>query len=176
MAYNLPLTGDGYCTREIKIRISMAKEAFNRENIALDKQIKHLTHEKIRTTLFRCYVWKHCFMWFRDLDTKIIGAEVFGELRNVVLEENGEDKMVKEISNEKFLESIGEKRTLLNSIMRRKVNWYGHILRINCLLHDAVEGQMTEVKELGRRTQILEDLRNRRRYWELKEEDEDRNR
>ena len=32
----------------------------------------------------------------RDLDTKKIGAEVFGELWNVVLEENGEDKMVRE--------------------------------------------------------------------------------
>jgi hypothetical protein len=33
---------------------------------------------------------------------------------------------------------------------------------------------MTEVKEVGiRRTQLLDDLRNRR-YWELKEEAEDR--
>ena len=32
---------------------------------------------------------------------------------------------------------------------------------------------MTEVKEVGRRTQLLDDLRNRRRYWELKEEAED---
>ena len=31
---------------------------------------------------------------------------------------------------------------------------------------------MTEVKGVGRRTQFLDDLRNRRRYWELKEEAE----
>ena len=36
------------------------------------------------------------FIWLRDLDTNKIGAEVFGELWNVVLEENGEDKMVRE--------------------------------------------------------------------------------
>jgi hypothetical protein len=35
-------------------------------------------------------------MGHRDLDTKKIGVEVLGELRNVVLEENGEDKMVRE--------------------------------------------------------------------------------
>jgi hypothetical protein len=38
---------------------------------------------------------------------------------------------------------------------------------------------MTGVKGLGkrrRRTQLLDDLRNRRRYWELKEETEDLNR
>jgi hypothetical protein len=33
---------------------------------------------------------------------------------------------------------------------------------------------MTEVKGVGRRrTKLLGDLRNRRRYWELKEEAED---
>jgi hypothetical protein len=37
-----------------------------------------------------------------------------------------------------------------------------------------MEGQMMEVKGVGRRrTQLLEDLRNKRRYWELKEEAED---
>ena len=39
---------------------------------------------------------EHCFIWLRDLDPKKIGAEVFGELWNMVLEENGEDKMVRE--------------------------------------------------------------------------------
>ena len=39
---------------------------------------------------------EHCFIWLRDLDTKKIGAEVSGQLLNVVLEENGEDKMVRE--------------------------------------------------------------------------------
>jgi len=47
----------------------------------------------------------------------------------------------------------------------------------NCLLHEGIEGQMTEIKVVGRRrTQLLEDMRNRRRYWELKEEAEDQNR
>ena len=74
---------------------------------------------------------------------------------------------------EQVLDRIGEKRTLLNNILRRKAYWMGHILRRNCLLHGAIEGQMTEVKGVGRRTQLLDDLRNKRRYWELKEEAED---
>ena len=40
---------------------------------------------------------------------------------------------------EKVLEHSGEKKTLLNNILRRKANWIGHILKINCLLHDAIE-------------------------------------
>ena len=44
------------------------------------------------------------------------------------------------------------------------------------LLHDVIDGEMTEVKGVGkRRTQLLDDLKNRRRYWELKEGAEDRN-
>ena len=35
-------------------------------------------------------------MWLRDLETKKIGARVFGELRNVVVEVNGEDQIVRE--------------------------------------------------------------------------------
>jgi hypothetical protein len=67
------------------------------------------------------------------------------------------------VTAELVLERIGEKRAFLNKILTRKNNWIGHILRINCLLHDPIDGQMAEVKGVGRRTQLLDDLRNRRR-------------
>ena len=65
-------------------------------------------------------------------------------------------QMVRE-SNE-VLERIGENRTH-NNVLRRKANWIGHVLRRNCLLHDAIDY-----------------LRNRIRYWELTEAGEDRKR
>ena len=49
-------------------------------------------------------------------------------------------------SNRVTNERIGENRTFLNTILCRKANRIGHILRINCLLYDAIEGQMTEVR------------------------------
>ena len=73
----------------------------------------------------------------------------------------------------------GEKKALLNNILRRKANWIDHILRRYCLLHDVIEGQMRGgVKGVRRKrgSQLLDDLRNRRRYWELKEKAEDRKR
>ena len=83
-------------------------------------------------------------------------------------------KLSEKVTDEQVLDLIGEKRTLINNILRRKANWIGHILRRNCLLHDDIEGQMMEVKGVGRRTtQLLDDLKNRKRYWELKEEAED---
>ena len=53
---------------------------------------------------------------------------------------------IKRSENEQILERIREKTALLNNILRRKVNCIGHILRIKCLLHDANEGQMSEMK------------------------------
>ena len=40
-------------------------------------------------------------------------------------------KWSEKVSNEQVLDRIGEKRTLLNNIIRRKANWIGHILRKN---------------------------------------------
>jgi hypothetical protein len=81
-------------------------------------------------------------------------------------------KWSEKVTNEQVLECIGERRILVNNILSRKANWSCHILRGYYLIHDAIEGQMTEVKGVGRRrrTQLLDDLRNRRRYWELREE------
>jgi hypothetical protein len=73
-------------------------------------------------------------------------------------------KCSEKLTNEQVLDRIGKKRTLLINILCRKAN---------CLLHDVIEGQMTELKGVGRRTQLLDDLRNRKRYWELEEEAED---
>ena len=86
-------------------------------------------------------------------------------------------KWSEKVTNEQVIECIGGKRTLLSNILRTKVNWIGHILKRNYLLYNDIEGQITELKGVGRRrrrrTQILADLRNRRKYWELKEGAED---
>ena len=69
------------------------------------------------------------------------------------------------VTNEEVLEHIEENKTLLNNIALKKASCIGHILRSNCLLHDVIEGQMTEVKVDGRRRiQLLNDLREKGRY------------
>ena len=84
-------------------------------------------------------------------------------------------KWREKVAIEQVLERIAEKRSLLIKILPRNSNWIGHILRRNWILHDAI-GQITEVKGVGRRrTQLLDCLRDSRRYWENKEETLDRN-
>ena len=43
---------------------------------------------------------EYCLVWLRELDTKKNVPEVFGRLRNVMQEENREDKMAGENKND----------------------------------------------------------------------------
>jgi hypothetical protein len=67
------------------------------------------------------------------------------------------------------------KRNILHTIRRRKANWIGHILRRNCVLSHIIEGKIIGTRRRGsRRKQLLDDLKEARRYWKLKEEAQDR--
>jgi hypothetical protein len=68
-----------------------------------------------------------------------------------------------------------EERNILHTIKRRKANWICHILRRNCLLKHVIEGKIEgRMEKTGRRgrrrKQLLDDLKEKRRYWNLKEE------
>jgi hypothetical protein len=68
---------------------------------------------------------------------------------------------------------------IVHTIKRRKANWIGHILRRNCLLKHVIEGKLAGRIEMTgrrrrRRKQLLDDLKEKRRYWKLKEEALDR--
>ena len=68
------------------------------------------------------------------------------------------------VRNEEVLHRVKEERNILDTMKRWKAKWIGHILpRIE------VKGRQ------GRRCkQIFDDLKERGRYWELKEEAPDR--
>ena len=74
---------------------------------------------------------------------------------------------------------FNEQRNILHAIRKRKVNWIGHILRRNCLLQQVIEGKIKgqiEVTKRRRRKRkkLLDDLKDRRGYCQLKEEALDR--
>ena len=61
------------------------------------------------------------------------------------------------------------------SYKRRKANFIGHIWRMNCLLKHVVEGKIkVRIEVTGRRgrrcTQLLDDLKETRGYWKLKDD------
>ena len=54
-------------TREINVKIVIAKEAFNRKISLLTSKLNIELGKK----LVRCYVWSFVFIWFRDPETKL---------------------------------------------------------------------------------------------------------
>ena len=84
------------------------------------------------------------------------------------------------VRNEEMLLQVNEQRNILHAIRKRKANWIGHILRRNCLLKQVIEGKIKreiEVKRRRRRRRekLLDDLKDRTGYCDLKEEAVDRN-
>ena len=69
------LTRDVYCTREIKIRIAIVKEAFNRKMSLLTSKL----NVELKKNLVRCYVWSIALYDSETWTLKKIGVEVFGE-------------------------------------------------------------------------------------------------
>ena len=74
---------------------------------------------------------------------------------------------------------VNEQRNILHEIRKRKANWIGHILCRNCLLQQIIEGKIKGQREVTRRQgrrrkKLLDDLKDRRGYCQLKEEALDR--
>ena len=114
---------------------------------------------ELEKKLVRCYVWSIVLYdsetWtLRKLERKYLESFEMWCWRRME-----KIKRSEKVTNEQVLDRIGERRTLINNILCRKGNWIDLILRRNCLFREAIEGQRTEVKGVGRRrTQLLNDL------------------
>jgi hypothetical protein len=74
------------------------------------------------------------------------------------------------VKNE-ILRRVKEERNILHTIKRRKANGIGHTLRRNCLPKHITKGKIKGTGRQGRRCkQLLDNLKETRRYWKLKEE------
>ena len=81
--------------------------------------------------------------------------------------------------NEEELLRVNEQRNILHEIRKWKANWIGHNLGRNCLLKQVIEGKIKGEMEVARRRgrrrkKLLDDLKDRRGYSDLKEEALDR--
>ena len=67
------------------MKFALIKKVFNRKVSPLRRKL----NIELRKKLVGCYVWSIALY---GSEIKTIGTDVFRELRNVMLEENGEDK------------------------------------------------------------------------------------
>jgi hypothetical protein len=125
------LTRYCYFTREIKKRTSSPKKYLTKKKSLLTKKL----NIELRKKLVKCYVLSIALYgsetWtLRQLERKYLESFEIWYWRRM-------EKITwsEKVTNEQVLELIGEKRTILNYILRRKANWIGHILRRNWLLY-----------------------------------------
>jgi len=83
------------------------------------------------------------------------------------------------VRNKEVLLRVNKQRNILHEIRKRKAEWIGHILRRNCLQRQVKGGKIKGGKEVTRkrgrrRKKLLDDLKDRRGYFHLKEEALDR--
>ena len=96
----------------------------------------------------------------------------------MVLEKDGKYQLYRSCEKLRSIR-VKEQRNILHEISKRKANWIGHILRRNCLLQQVIEGNIKgQIDVTGRRgrrrKKLLDDLKDRRGYCQLKEEALDR--
>jgi hypothetical protein len=83
------------------------------------------------------------------------------------------------VRNEEVLLRVKEQRNILHEICKLKANWIDHILRRNCLLQRVIEEKIKGGIEVTgrrgrRRRKLLDEHKERRGYFHLKEEALDR--
>jgi hypothetical protein len=169
------ITNDARCTREIKSRIAMAKATFNKKKNLFTSKLDL----NLRKKLVKCYIWSIDFYgaetWtLRKADQKYVESFEMWCWRRME-----KISWTDRVRNEDVLHRVKEERNIVHTIKRRKANWIGHILRRNCLLKHVIEGNLEErIEVMGRRgrrrKQLLDDLKEKKRYWKLKEEALDR--
>jgi len=153
----------------------MTKTTFNKKRALFTGTL----HLELRKKLVKCCIWS----------VALYGAET-GTVRTVDQKqlESFEMwcwRMMEKISwtdrvrNEEVLLRVKEQRDILHEIRKRKANWIGHILCRNCLLQRVIEGEIKGGIEVTgrrgrRRRKLLDDLKERRGYYHLKEEALDR--
>ena len=79
------------------------------------------------------------------------------------------------VTNDEVLQRVKGERNILSTVKRWKANWIGHVLCVNCLPKQIVEGKIEgRIEVRGRRgrrcKKLLYDLKENTGYWKLNEE------
>ena len=131
------INAEGKCLPEVKKRIALAKDAFNRmKSIMKDKNI--LMNTKMR--IMKTYIWS-VFLYgcesctvSKEIENRIAAAEMWF-LRRIL-----RISWVDKVSNEEVLRKAGKQRELLQHIRKR----LGHVYR-----KDALARTVLRKKEKG---------------------------
>lgn len=164
------ITEDGRCEKEIKSRIAMAKQAFTRKkNILCSSMCLTLRVRLVKTLVWSVLMYGSETWTLRKEEKRRLEAFEMWVWRRMT-KVSWTDKK----TNEEVLRMVGQSRKLLETILERKKNWIGHVLRGNGLMLEVMEARMEGKRGRGRRRLgMLEDLMEKS-YADMKRKAQDR--
>jgi hypothetical protein len=152
------ITADARCQKEIKRRIAMAKEAFNKRGELLRGSLS----VEMKKRMVKALIWSVALY---GSETWTMTAEEVRRLEAFemwIWRRMCKISWMDHITNEEVLRRVGEKRSLMQTIRMRQKNWIGHVLRGNSLLRTVLEGRLQGKHQRGRPRKKMLD-------WMLKE-------
>ena len=141
------ITSDGRCSTEIKRRIAIAKDGFNKMSLIFKNHNISMT---TKHRVLKAYVWSillyGCESWTitEDIRKKLEASEMWF-LRRMLRISWTEKK-----TNEEVLKQAETKRLLIRTIRKRQMQFVGHLNRHKCIEHLALTGKIEGKKGKGR--------------------------
>ncbi|XP_047482497.1 uncharacterized protein LOC125034639 [Penaeus chinensis] len=132
------LTSNGYCSTEIRLRIALAKVAFNSRRELLTKKFNLRLKKRMIKTLVCSVLLYGSESWTLKTEDirRLESADMWFWRRLEKI------SWTEKVTNEEVLLRIGEKRTLISIIYNRQKKWIGHVMRHQGLLRDVIEGRL----------------------------------
>src|SRR5678816_87828 len=124
------ISEDGRCLIDVKARIALAKDAFNKRKEFLTGGLSGTLKKRMVKVLVWPVALYGCETWTlkKEEKDKLEALEMW--LWRKLEKVNWSDRL----SNEEVLTMVNESRCLIETIRQRKKNWVGHVLRGNGLL------------------------------------------
>ena len=123
--------------------------------------------------LVKVLLLEHSFVWGWNSNTSKVGQKYLDSSEMCCWRRMEKISWTDRVTDE-MLRSQG-KRNILHAVKRRKANWIDLMLSRNCLIKHVIEGKIEGIIQVTgrwgrRRKQLLDDLKETRGYWNLKEE------
>jgi len=134
---------------------------------------------ELRKKLVKCYIWSIALYGAETWTLRAVDQKHLESFEKWCWRRMEKISWTDYVRNEEVLLRVKEQRNILHEIRKWKANWIGHILRRNCLLQRVIGGKIKGgIEVTGRRgrkcRKLLDYLKERRGYSQLKEEALDR--
>ena len=151
------LCESGRCSKEIRTRIGMAKNAFMKRKELFTRSINlNLKKRLVKSLVWSILLYASEAWTIMKSDINRLEAFEMWCWRRIL-----KIKWTDRINNERVLETVGEERKLIGIIQNRKRKWVAHSIRHNNLLRLVLEGRIPGKRSRGRkRIMMLDSVTN----------------